>query len=219
MQYARIVAVAGSLAVMALSAACSEEDIVLARVPPSPRGGSPLDGKRCVESSECQEQDFCARSVCDDVAGACEQRPVFCEEDAQPVCGCDGITYFNDCLRRAAGVTAMTKGECRSNAVPCGGKLPPPPGPGPGAGPPDPRNGCPSATFCARLLPPSRPGGPPGDSCAPDVPGTCWAIPAVCPASGGSDRWVECGPTVLSCRTTCDAIRSGIPHRRAVACP
>ena len=29
-----------------------------------------------------------------------------------PVCGCDGVTYGNDCYAKNAGVTEWTEGEC-----------------------------------------------------------------------------------------------------------
>ncbi|MDB5215803.1 MAG: hypothetical protein JWO86_3730 [Myxococcaceae bacterium] len=194
----------------AVASACSDEQIVLATLPPGFDGGNGGDPKRCVDSSECSTKEFCSRVGCGDVAGSCELAPVLCEEEAHAVCGCDGITYWNDCLRRAAGVSSMTSGECGYNARSCGKT-------GHGSVP-GPDIECPQGTYCARLL--SLPGDaqPPLEFCASQEPGTCWAIPAACPEHGGPDRWTICG-SKTGCTSTCDAIRSGAPYKRAKACP
>ncbi len=52
-----------------------------------------------------------------DLQGVCVQKPEVCPEDVfDPVCGCDGVTYSNDCFRLMAGVQLDHAGECEPMA-------------------------------------------------------------------------------------------------------
>lgn len=112
----------------------------------------------CSDVSDCGNYFFCQKDSCSAAMGACEPRPVFSDPDPAPVCGCDGVTYWNDDMRRQVGVASSVPGECSGYARRCNSGADCGVFPG----------------FCARIL-------PPGSSCGPEVypppEGTCWAVP------------------------------------------
>jgi len=68
----------------------------------------------CKTNAECAPTHYCAKpeGQCD-AMGQCAWRPDLCIMLWDPVCGCDGVSYSNDCAAGQAGVSIAYRGECR----------------------------------------------------------------------------------------------------------
>lgn len=175
--------------------ACGSENIDLTKPPATDSGTTSL---RCSQLGDCPSGSYCHKNTCGESTGTCELFPAQCTNEDEPVCGCDRITYFNDCLRRASGIAASTPGPCRfQDNTPCGGMKQTP---------------CPDGSLCAKFLGP----GP----CPMDAMGSCWVIPATCPGPNKSNpEWDSCPMMGPKCLDTCSAIRMGGSYHRAFMCP
>lgn len=81
-------------------AACSSENIVLAEF------------FECRQSVECPMGWRREKKACGDATGVCKELPAACSEQESLVCGCDGVTYFNDCVRSVCGSLSSMPGAC-----------------------------------------------------------------------------------------------------------
>jgi hypothetical protein len=80
--------------------------------------GEPVCGT--IVGIPCPERSFCELppDTCQsaDLGGVCVPQDVGCTQQWDPVCGCDGVTYGNDCERGLAGAQKAHDGACEPSA-------------------------------------------------------------------------------------------------------
>jgi hypothetical protein len=146
----------------------------------------------CDGDEDCGDNQFCQRTgdACDDDSvGACADIPATCPTTVNPVCGCDGVSYINECEANAAGVNIASAGECPDSGLACGGA----------AG-----TTCPADQFCMRAT----------GSCSEDIEGVCTVLPGVCPP----DFTPVCGCDGVTYSNECYAASAGASVASTGAC-
>ncbi|MCZ6795926.1 MAG: Kazal-type serine protease inhibitor domain-containing protein [Planctomycetota bacterium] len=144
---------------------------------------------RCVSSEDCPPECYCAKEAGDcDGVGECTERPDVCPAVFDPVCGCDSVTYSNECEAAAARVNVAHRGPCETSR--CGGI----------AGIP-----CSPGEFCEF---------PPGTCDVVDNAGECVPIPDVCLAIFDP----VCGCDGMTYGNDCERRRAGVQKAGDGAC-
>jgi hypothetical protein len=211
---ATLVSAASAVAVALVGAVfvgCPAVDVVVAQqsLPDASEAGPPsTDGgmRTCTSMGDCAPEEYCQKDTCDSAEGVCLRTPFNCPSAFEGgVCGCDGVLYWNDCLRARDGVPSSAT-ECGHVVAYCGDSKQP---------------ACPVRDAVCALYDPNG-----GGNCALGR-GRCWVLPDTCPADAGGPNGpagppaASCGPPPFMCMDLCDALSSGNPYGRALPgqCP
>jgi hypothetical protein len=152
--------------------------------------GDPCHWKNGVDP--CSAGFYCQAQGCGD--GVCAPVGTTETQNRSPVCGCDGVSYWNESVAAAHGMAVQGFGAC-APAKTCGGV----------AG-----TICPTGAHCALHLASAT------DCGGADLPGTCWAVPKVCPNTGLGLQTRGCGAS--ACAGECNLIAADSAWYDA-ACP
>ncbi len=75
-------------------------------------GAHQVEQTGCWSDKDCLTNQFCEFDICLSETGECVNVPELCPTLWDPVCGCDGRDYPNDCARRVSKVSKEYAGVC-----------------------------------------------------------------------------------------------------------
>ncbi len=148
-------------------------------------------GAPCANNAGCEALLYCDQAGCG-ASGVCAQKPVVPLNVKAPVCGCDGVTYWNADIAAYMGASVKMMGDCPPGLLlACSAANP-----------------CPMGRKCSIPVPDLA-------TCANPPAGSCWGLPNPCPLGGVQSR--SC--TVSTCEGECALIASGNPYWADPTCP
>lgn len=150
-------------------------------------GGGGQSGACVWDGPPCGTGQYCFAPTC--AAGTCQDIPDDPDKTQDPVCGCDGVHYWNAEVAASHAMSVASTGKCAAPSV-CEGFA---------------NLQCPGTSHCAKLY------ASVGLCGGADVGGECWGMPANCDGIvtiGGT--WHICGDDL--CRSDCAAILSEEKH-------
>ncbi|MBX3208581.1 MAG: hypothetical protein KF764_26345 [Labilithrix sp.] len=144
------------------------------------------------DGDSCGPGMYCATKSCG--KGTCAPIGAIETSARKPVCGCDGITYWNDSVAAKHGMSVAKATACGNNeSVSCNEGDP-----------------CPAGVSCNR-----RVGS--GAGCAlGEQDGTCWRMPATCPPVASDSKARSCASA--KCSDECPLIKAEAPWYVAAVC-